>query len=421
VSMNTANSQSTSNASHTIPTDESEAEINLLDVLIAIGQEKLTIIVATFLAAITGVVISLITPPTYVARASILPAQPTLGASALAGLTGLPGLPGLSGMSGMSGMSGGVKSSDQMYIAFMRSQSVQIALIDQLKLKERYGSKNLEEARMSLTNRVTISSEKSSGLLVIHAEDGDAEFAALLANQHVHELNVILSRLAITEAQQRRLYFEQQVAKAQQNLPVLEIRFKEAQKKSGVEVVSLLSESSSLPGQIAAKELQLQILSRFATVQNPEMKRLSTEISALRSQLSRYELGHTQANGSDKANTTSNVKATSTYQQEAAQAYTTLKIQESLLDGFVRQLEVAKIDEAKEGTAVQVLDVARAPEIRAHPQRRKMVTAYTVTGFVIGLVLALLKALLRHAQSTPEGIKRLIELRRAWGFLGNKA
>jgi capsule polysaccharide export protein KpsE/RkpR len=308
-----------------------------------------------------------------------------------------------------------------MYIAFMRSQSVQMALIDQLKLKERYGSKNLDEARMSLTNRVSIAADKSSGLLVIEAQDGDAEFAAKLANQQVHELNVILSRLAVTQVQQRRLYYEQQIAKIQQSLPLLEIHFKEAQRKSGIEVASLLSEYSSLPGQIAAKELQLQILSRFATAQNPEMKRLSTEISALRSQLSRYELANAQAKGSDKANNTGNVKATSPYQQEAAQAYTTLKIQETLLDGFVRQLEAAKVDEAKEGPALQVLDFARAPEIRAQPQRRKMVTAYTVTGLVIGLVLAMFKALLRHAQSTPEGVQRLRDLQRAWGLRGSKA
>jgi tyrosine-protein kinase Etk/Wzc len=415
VRMSTANSQHISSPSPEIPSGEAEFDINLLDVFIALGQEKLTVFAVTALAAIAGVLISLTTPPTYLARTSIMPAQQSGGASVLAGLSGLAGLAGL------SGMSGGVKSSDQMYIAFMRSQSVQMALIDQLKLKERYGSKNLEEARMSLTKSVSIAVDKSSGLLSIEAKDGNAEFAAQLANQHVHELNVILSRLAVTEAQQRRLYYEQQIAKTQQNLPLIETRFKEAQQKSGVEVASLLSEAGSLPGQIAAKELQLQILSRFATEQNPEMKRLITEISALRFQQNRYELAHTQVKGSNQANTAAKVKATSPFLQEAAQAYTTLKIQETLLDGYVRQLEAAKIDEAKEGPAVQVLDIARAPEIRAEPQRRKMVVAYTVTGLFIGLVLALLKALLRHAQSTPEGKKRMSDLRRAWSLLGIKA
>ena len=125
MSMNTPSAQPTSNPSPETPSGEAESEINLLDVLIALGQEKLTVIVVTVLAAIAGVVISLITPPTYMARTSIMPAQQG-GASALAGLSGLAGLAGL------SGMSGAVKSSDQMYIAFMRSQSVQMALIDQL-------------------------------------------------------------------------------------------------------------------------------------------------------------------------------------------------------------------------------------------------------------------------------------------------
>ncbi len=417
MSMNTLNSQPTVNPLSEMPLGEDESEINLLDVLIALGQEKLTVTVVTLLAAIAGVVISLITPPTYMARTSIMPAQQGGGASALAGLSGLAGLAEL------SGMSGAVKSSDQMYIAFMRSQSVQMALIDQLKLKERYGSKNLEEARMSLTNRVSITADKSSGLLVIEAQDGDAEFAAKLANQQVHELKVILSRLAITEAQQRRLYYEQQIAKTKKTLVEVEVRFKEAQQKAGIQVTSMLVDSAiglwaGTHAQITAKEQQLQMLGHFATLQNPEMRRLKTEIAVLRTQIIQYEKGNQQSGDREKG--TFKAKDISPEQQDAAQAYRDLKIQETLLDGFVRQLEVVKIDEAKEGPPVQVLDVARAPEIRAKPERRKLVITYTLTGLILGLVLALLKALLHHAQSTPEGMQRLHDLRLAWGLRGVK-
>jgi capsule polysaccharide export protein KpsE/RkpR len=352
------------------------------------------------------------------ARTSIMPAQQGGSASALAGLNGLAGLAGL------SGMSGGVKSSDQMYIAFMRSQSVQMALIDQLKLKERYHSKNLEEARRDLTSNVSITADKSSGLLVIEAQDGDAEFAALLANQQVHELNVILSRLAVTEAQQRRLYYEQQIAKTNKTLVEVEVSFKVAQQKAGIQVTSMLVDSAiglwaSTHAQIIAKEQQLQMLGQFATSQNPEMHRLKTEIAVLRTQIRQYEKGNQQNGGQEKG--TVKTKDMSPAQQGAAQAYRDLKIQETLLDGFLRQLEVAKIDEAKEGPPVQVLDVARAPEIRAKPERRKLVIAYTVTGLIIGLVLALLKALLRFAQKTPEGLQRLRDLQRAWSLRSNKA
>jgi uncharacterized protein involved in exopolysaccharide biosynthesis len=102
--------------------------------------------------------------------------------------------------------------------------------------------------------------------------------------------------------------------------------------------------------------------------------------------------------------------------QKATQAYNTLKIQEALLDGYVKQLELAKVDEAKEGPAIQVVDEARAPEIRSKPERRKMVIAYTVTGLAIAFLLAVLRALLRHIRSSPEGLQRWKQLKRAWGF-----
>lgn len=395
--------------------ENAETEINLLDLLAALGQEKWTVIVVTLLAAFAGVVVSLTTPATYVSRTSIMPSQQSAGGAA--GLGALAGLAGLSGMSGLTGMVSGIKSSDEMFIALMRSHSAQSSLIDRLNLKERFGVRNLEEARLVLNNSVAIFSDKKSGMLLIEAQDKDPEFAARLANAQVQELNAMLSRLAVTEAQQRRAYYEQQVLKTQTKIPQLELEFKEAQKNSGLEVASLLSEYSTLPGQIAAKELQLQVLSRFATGQNPELRRLSVEISALRSQLARYELSHqVQQSGGPRVagNPTENSK--NTLVQKATQAYNTLKIHESLLDGYVKQLEVAKIEESKEGPVVQVVDEAVASVNRAKPERKKLVIAYTVIGLIIGLVLACLRAYIEHLKTTPEGLLRWSKLKRAWGF-----
>jgi tyrosine-protein kinase Etk/Wzc len=393
--------------------ENNEPDINLLDLLIALGQEKWTLIVVTFLAALAGVVVSLTTPATYASRASIMPSQQAGGG----GGGSLGALSGLSGLGGLSGIATSMKSSDEMFIALMRSHSVQSSLIEQFKLKERYGARNIEEARQSLTDNVVILSDKRSGMLLINAHDKDPEFAAQLANAQVKELNVILSRLAVTEAQQRRAYYEQQIVKTQTKIPLLEVEYKEAQKSSGIEVASLLSEAGTLPGQIAAKELQLQVLSRFATAQNPELKRLALEISALRAQMARYELSKTDPKTSELNKSGQIAESTkSNFVQKATQAYNTLKIQEALLDGYVKQLELAKVDEAKEGPAVQVVDEARAPEMRAKPERKKMVLAYTVTGLIIAFVLAALRALLRHIRSTPEGLQRWSQLKRAWGF-----
>ena len=395
--------------------ENTELDINLLDLLIALGQEKWTLIVVTFLAAITGVVVSLTTPATYVSRTSIMPSQQSGGGGG--GLASLGSLAGLAGLGALSNMTASIKSSDEMYIALMRSQSVQSALIEQFKLKERYGARNTEEARQALNLNVSILADKKSGMLFVDAQDKDPAFAAQLANAQVKELNVILSRLAVTEAQQRRAYYEQQIINTQTKIPQLELEYKEAQKRSGLEVASLLSEVGTLPGQIAAKELQLQVLSRFATAQNPDLKRLAVEISALRAQMARYELSKTNPNTSEPSKPGQVEESTKTnFVQKATQAYNTLKIQEALLDGYVKQLEFAKVDEAKEGLVVQVVDEARAPEMRAKPERKKLVIAYTVTGLIIAFVLAALRALLRHIRSTPEGLQRWSQLKRAWGF-----
>lgn len=384
--------------------DADGPEFRLIDVLTALGEEKLTWLTVTVLAGLVGVAVSLLTTPMYSARSVILPAQQSGG-----GASTLASLGALSGMVGLSGLSAGVKSSEDMYIAFMRSESVQNSLIKKLDLKERYHSRNIEEAQQALSDNITLVSDRKSGLISVSAQDADPQFAARLANAQVVELNALLSRLAVTEAQQRRLFYEKQIEKTQQVLSEVEARFRQAQEKSGLQFTSLMAEagiraSAEIRGQIAAKEIQAQALSRFATPQNQDMQRLSSELSALRAQLGKYE----QGSGHGGIATPS--------RQEAFEAYRDLKVQEAKLDAFVRQLEAARIDEAKEGPAVQVVDVALPPERRSKPERRKMVVAYLVTGTLLGLVLALLKALWRRASESVSARESLNALKRSWSL-----
>ena len=381
---------------------EQAPDINLVDLLIALGREKAIFIFVTVLAALIGVAVAMLTTPVYTARTTLMPAQQGGG-----GGSALGGLGNLAGLAGLAGLSSSMKSSDEMYIAFMRSQTVQSALIEELALKDRYKARTLEDARQALDRQVVIAADKKSGLLTVMASDGDPAFAARLANAQVQQLTRLMGRLAVTEAQQRRVFYEQQIDKTQQRLAELEVRYKAAQQKSGIQIASSVAEADlqagvSLRSQIASKEVQLQSLSQFATRQNPEVIRLAGEIAALRTQLQKYERGTGQAT------------TAAPQQQEALQAFRELKTQEAMLDAFVRQLEVARIDEAKDGPAIQVLDEARTPELRAKPERRKLVMAYTITGAVIGLLLAIVRALMRYVQSTPGGALQLQQLKRAW-------
>jgi uncharacterized protein involved in exopolysaccharide biosynthesis len=166
---------------------------------------------------------------------------------------------------------------------------------------------------------------------------------------------------------------------------------------------SALRTSSELRAKITALEIQLQASSAFVTAKNPDAQRAASELAALRARLAQLEQGsgHTVA---------------TPRQQATMQAFRELKVQEAMLDGFVRQLEIAKIDEAKEGVPVQIVDIAIPAEIRSTPQRTKMVTAAASLGLGIGLVLALLRAGIRRVNRDGQSQSRWKTFRQSWAL-----
>jgi hypothetical protein len=386
------------------PQIENDQDFGFLDLFTMLGEEKWMVVGATLVAIVVGVVISLVVTPIYSSTAVIIPAQQGGGGSAAGALAQLSQLPGLGALGGISGG----KSSDQLYVALMRSQTIQDAVIKKHELRKKWASRSIEEARLSLTKAVSIGADKQSGLINIIAQDPDPGFAAELANSHVEELHKMLDRVAITEAQQRRMFYENQIARAQTNLAAAELRYRQAQETSGIQVTSMLAESAlrtsaELRAKITALEIQLQASSQFVTAKNPDSQRTSSELAAMRARLAQLE------QGSGRPIATSR-------QQETMQAFRELKVQEAMLDAFVRQLEVAKIDEAKEGVSLQIVDPAIPAEIRSFPQRTKMAFGAASLGLGIGVVLALLRSWARGRGRNLEKISRWNKLYEAWSL-----
>ena len=183
-----------------------------------------------------------------------------------------------------------MKSPADQYVAFLKSNSVQDALISRLKLMERFETKSREEARGELGINVQISSGKD-GLIRINVNDKDPAFAAQLANAHVEELGILLNSLAVTEAQQRRLFFEKQLSNAKNNL----VKAEQALAASGVNSSVLKSTGAAvaavaqLKGQIAAQEIKHATMRGYLTEFSHDFKQAQTELSALRAQLGRAE------------------------------------------------------------------------------------------------------------------------------------
>jgi uncharacterized protein involved in exopolysaccharide biosynthesis len=296
-----------------------------------------------------------------------------------------------------------------MYIALKNSEKFQKNILENFDLKARFKLTLLIDTRKILNYNVRITNDKKSNLMSIEVDDPDPVFAADLANAYAQELSRFLGEMAITDAQQRRLYFANQIKKTQDDLANAEISYREIQQKSGLQIPSLQAESSvkeiaELHGQIAARELQLQAMNTYATVQNPEVKKLITELTAMRMHLQKLEQGAPSAPSTGKL------------QQGALLAYRNMKVQESILESLVKQFEFARVDEAKEGPLVQVVDVATPAERRTSPKRTAIVIVSTAGGFLLACLLAFLRHIYQSTAKTSSGLEKLQRFKRAWSF-----
>jgi uncharacterized protein involved in exopolysaccharide biosynthesis len=389
------------NTEFPVITAEEDESIDVLDVFTFIGTEKKAIFGTGFVLALVVAVVSFIMPNVYTARTQLMVPAPQPG-TLIAAMSGLGNLSALTDLAG-------IKTTEETQVALLRSEAVQKKLITDLNLKQHYDLTTTADVLKQLKKQVEISNDKKSGMITVSVDDEDPVFAAKLANLHVLALKELLGKLAVSEARQRRTFYEMQLHKAQASLQLAEQNFKQIKEKSGLQVTAALAESSvktgaEIRGQIAAREVQLAAMSRFATSNNPDVQRMTSELHALRNQLTKLELG----SGTESA-------TGSVPHNQAIQAYREVKTQEALLEVIVRQYELARIDESKEGPFIMQIDVASVPEKKSKPHRLINTLAAAFAGLWIGLAYAWLRKTWRNAIETQHQNSRFQALCRAWG------
>jgi capsule polysaccharide export protein KpsE/RkpR len=129
-------------------------------------------------------------------------------------------------------------------------------------------------------------------LISIEIDDKDPQFAADLANAHVQELQQLLARLAVTEAQQRRAFFEKQLSLVQAKM----IAAEQALRATGVNSSVLKSNPTSavaavaaLKAQVTAQEVKVGAMRGYLADTAPDFKQALNELSNLRAQLAKQE------------------------------------------------------------------------------------------------------------------------------------
>jgi tyrosine-protein kinase Etk/Wzc len=324
---------------------------------------RLLLVGPALAGALAAGVTSFITP-TFTAMTSIFPPQAQQSAASAM-------LQSLGALGGLAGAAAGLKNPGDQYVAFLKSRSLSDALIKRFDLGKRYGAKDAQGARSLLAARTRIVNGKD-GLITLEFDDPTPVFAAEVANAYIDEMGKLLDRLAVTESQQRRLFFEKQLERTKSQLVDAERKLK----ASGVNVSALKTEPASalvtvaqLQAQIMAAEVQLSRMRSFLTDSAPEYKAAQSQLTALRAQVAKVA-APSQIGTEDSADYIAH--------------YRDVKYYGTLFEIFAKQLEMAKVDEAKEGASVQVLDIAQPPERKSKPQRSLI---SVITAFATGCVL----------------------------------
>ena len=378
-------------------------EVTLLDILIVLAKHKKMIAQITIGATLLALVISFVIPKKFTATTRILPPQQTQS-SAIAMLAQLnPLAAGL-------GRDLGLKNPSDLFVTMLKSRTVEDALIDKFDLRREYDYKTYYDTRKKLESRSSISSDKD-GTIAISVEDGDPQRSADMANAYVDELYKLTQTLAVTEASQRRLFFQRQLDMAKQDLAEAEASLRQTQEKTGIiqldgQAKAIIESTAELKAQIAAREVQLQRMKLFATDQNPEYQGLQQELSGLRAQLARAEQTRTGGNGEIQIATAKIPEAGLEY----VRRYRDVKYYETIFELLAKQYEAAKLDEAKNAAIIQVMDKAVPPEKKSSPKRGLIAAVTLFAAFFLSCLWALVRESYRRMNEDPEmamGLKLL--------------
>ncbi len=401
------------------PIETQEDEIDLLDYLIVLAKRKSFIIKVTFGFAIIAAIVSLVMSPIYKAETKILP--PVNGSSGIA--TQLMNQLGqLSSIAGISNIPINGKAPNELYIGLLKSRTVLDGIIDRFDLMKLYRKRYRENVREKLINNVlSVRDDKKSGIITINIEDKDPKRAAEMANAFVEELQKLNTGLAITQASQRRLYFEEQLQAAKASLTQAEENVKGFQEKTGTlhiesQAKAVLEGIGMIRAQIAAKEVELKVMKTYSTPQNPDLKRVEETLRGLRAELAKME--GKGGKGHDPLMPTGRMAQLGT---DYAKQLRDLKFNEVLYGLLLQQYEAAKLDEAKNATTIQVIDKAVPPEKRVKPKRTMIVILGAIIGFFLSVFAAFLVEYRERANENAEDRERFDTLKKYLSFNGKRS
>ena len=343
----------------------------------------------------------------------------------------------------------GIKTSGELFLGVLKSESVENAIIDKFDLRKEYGLRRYQDARKVLESNTDLLADRKSGIIVIKATDKDPERAAALGHEYIEQLNHVVVTLDTSSAHRERVFLEERLKEVQQELKVAEKDFSQfASKNAALDVReqgrAMIGAAGQLEGELIAAQTELEGLRQIYTTNNVRIRSLQARIDEYHRQLQKLadsvpngkgEIPDAPTTGQDQELYPS-IRRLPILGVTWADLYRRTKVEEAVFETLTKQYEIAKVDEAREVPSVKVLDPAGVPERKSYPPRTLILMFGT--GFVFAMacvwVLAVarwqdvgnddpLKVLGReifHTAQPPAWIARIVHWIRKYVFAGTE-
>jgi uncharacterized protein involved in exopolysaccharide biosynthesis len=337
-----------------------------------------TIVIASGTALAIATVVAWLLPVGYTSSTSFIP--PALSSNnSMASLVA-----GQLSAIGAGDILGGVKSPGDLYAGILKSRSIASELVKRLDLMRIYRVKKESEAERILASNTDVTADMKSSIVTVDVRARNPALAHDLANAYMDVLRETNGRLALSQSSQRRLFFEQQLAKEKDDLEDAEVELKRTEEHSGLiepagQTEVEIGTIARTQADIAVREVQLAALRDSATEQNPEVIRLRSEIEDLQGQLARLQKG-----SESKSTATIPTSKVPELQLEYVRKEREVKYHEALFDMLSKQYEAARLDEARDAPVLQVLDPASYPDTKSSPKRSLIMLGGLCVGFIAG-------------------------------------
>jgi capsule polysaccharide export protein KpsE/RkpR len=382
---------------------------------VAIKRRKLLGIAVLAIVAL-GSAVALLLPRRYIATTVILPTQQggSAGASMMAQLSSL------GNMAGVGSSALGIRNPNDLQVALLKSRTVEDAMAARFHLQALYHAKYLSSARKRWEKQTFIESGLKDGLIRLSVTDRDPRRAAELANGWVEQYRRFSATLAVSEASGRRLFFERQVTEARENQARAEEELKQTEQRTGVmeldgQAHAMIAAAAMLRAQVAAKQVEIQAIRQFAADENPDLERAREELSSLEAQLAAMDVAHDRRSGDLVAPKGTVSQAGLEYARPGE-----VKHRETVVSLLMRLYEMARVDEARQGSQAQVVDAAAVPDRPVSLFRIWIVLGALLVSLPLPLPLALALALATEAIEVLRAHLRragswTLALEQAWG------